>query len=60
MPVFVGAGGTFDSKVSGGGQGVSVGTTDTTGRNAVLVLLRELSSITSPQMHLKVTLELNG
>ena len=34
MPVFVGAGGTFDSKVSGGGQGVSVGTTDTTGRNA--------------------------
>ena len=34
MPVFVGAGGTFDSKVSGGGQGISIGTTDTTGRDA--------------------------
>ena len=34
MPVFVGAGGTYDSKVSGGGKGVSIGTTNTTGRDA--------------------------
>ena len=34
MPVIVGAGGTYDAEVAGGGSGVSVGTTDTTGRNA--------------------------
>lgn len=34
MPIFVGAGSTFDSKVSGGGKGVSIGTTNTAGRNA--------------------------